>query len=298
MINQNQQYYALIEMENKKILDDFKNYLIYKKAMSLSSCKIYTKDVERLLLLYPLKELNQDKVEEYLRNKDIKPRTLCRLISIFRVFSKFIVKEYNLDPIANNLDLPKLGLILPKDLDIEVIENLLGSMDETIPQELRDKALFETIYSTGVRISEAINIQLSDVDFINHTIKVLGKRDKERLVVIGYKALDLIKLYIREYRNKYQKTNCNTLFITKYGKTMSRVNAYKRLQIYANRIGLDKTSIHSLRHSFATHMLKNNGDLLVVSELLGHASLKTTELYTHLTIDDLQESYEKAFENF
>ncbi len=282
-------------METKNILTDFSNYLIYKRAMSLSSCKLYTKEVERLLFLIPLEDLTNDKLQEYLINKNVKPRTLCRLISIFRVFSKFIVKEYKLKPIADNIDIPKLGLTLPKDLDIEVVENLLASMDENIPQELRDKALFETIYSTGIRVSEAINIKLSDVDFINHTIKVLGKRDKERLVVIGDAALSLIKLYITNFRNKYKISTCNTLFITRRGKTMSRVNAYKRLQIYAHRINLDKASVHSLRHSFATHMLKNNSDLLVVSELLGHSNLKTTEIYTHLTTDDLQESYEKAF---
>ena len=235
----------------------------------------------------------------FLNEKQYSRATVARKLGTLRSFYKFLVKRsrVNSSPLTA-VRTPKQEKKLPRFLEYEQVKKLL----ETPPMDTwlgaRDRAMLETLYSTGMRVSEIVGLNLDDVDFLGEIVHIRGKGKKERLAPISSSALQVIQHYM-EYRNKRARSNPNfdakVLFVNKHGRRLSTRSVRRKMDKYLKMAGLDPAiSPHTLRHSFATHMLNNGADLRSVQELLGHQSLSTTQIYTHLTTGRLKEVYEKA----
>jgi integrase/recombinase XerC len=225
--------------------------------------------------------------------------TTARKIATLRSFYKFLVKRNYTDknPILT-IRTPKQEKRLPKFLSYDDIKRLLETPALDNWLGIRDRAMMETLYSTGIRVSELVGLNMDDVDFLSEVIHVRGKGKKERISPIGSSALRAIQSFL-EYRSKRAQSNSNfdtrVLFVNKHGKKLSTRSVRRKMDKYLAMAGLDPAiSPHTLRHSFATHMLNRGADLRSVQELLGHQSLSTTQIYTHLTTAKLKEQYEKA----
>ena len=223
--------------------------------------------------------------------------TIAKDISALRAFGDYLVrKNYWTQNAALLLDRPKAGRHLPKVLSVEQTEELLASIDTSEPLGVRDDALFELIYSCGLRISEACGLLVSNVHFEEHLILVHGKGDKERLVPFGEVAAKKLQKYMEEVRPELVKgRNISEVFVNYKGEPISRKGVWKRFQQMEALSGV-KAKVHTLRHSFATHLLAGGADLRSVQELLGHSDLSTTTIYTHVTDTQLEDAHKKYFE--
>jgi integrase/recombinase XerC len=235
----------------------------------------------------------------FLNDKQYSKATIARKLATLRSFFKFLVKRNQLgsNPVAA-VRTPKQDKKLPKFLEYEEVKRLL----ETPPMNnwlgARDRAILETLYSTGIRVSELVALNMDDIDFLGEVVHIRGKGKKERISPISSSALQVIQHYM-EFRNKRAQSNSNfdskVLFVNKHGRRLSTRSVRRKMDKYLKMAGLDPTiSPHTLRHSFATHMLNNGADLRSVQELLGHQSLSTTQVYTHLSTKKLKEVYEHA----
>jgi integrase/recombinase XerC len=235
----------------------------------------------------------------FLAERRYSKATTARKLATLRSFYKFLVKRKHLaSSPAGAVRAPKQDKRLPKFLEYEQVQKLLSTPDSTNWLGARDKAILETLYSTGVRVSELVALNMEDIDFLGEVIHVRGKGKKERIAPIGSSALQAIQRYI-EFKNKRAQSNPNfdtkVLFVNKHGRRLSTRSVRRKMDKYLLIAGLDPTvSPHTLRHSFATHMLNNGADLRTVQELLGHQSLSTTQIYTHLTTRRLKEVYDQA----
>jgi integrase/recombinase XerC len=235
----------------------------------------------------------------FLNEKQYSKTTIARKLATLRSFYKFLVKRNRVssNPVTV-VRTPKQEKKLPKFLEYEEIKKLL----ETPPMDnwlgVRDRAIMETLYSTGIRVSELVALNMDDVDFLGEVVHIRGKGKKERIAPISSSTLQVIQHYM-EFRNKRAQSNGNfdskVLFVNKHGRRLSTRSVRRKMDKYLKMAGLDPSiSPHTLRHSFATHMLNNGADLRSVQELLGHQSLSTTQVYTHLTTGKLKEVYENA----
>ncbi|MEN6307297.1 MAG: tyrosine recombinase XerC [Anaerohalosphaeraceae bacterium] len=225
--------------------------------------------------------------------------TLARKLATLRSFYKFLVKRHYLtnNPVST-IKTPKQEKKLPKFLEYEQIQKLLDTPPSDCWLGARDRAMLETMYSTGMRVSELVALNLDDVDFLGEVLHIRGKGKKERICPIGSRALQAIQHYL-EYRNRRMECDpgfdCKVLFANKHGKRLSTRSVRRKMDKYLIEAGLDPAiSPHTLRHSFATHMLNNGADLRSVQELLGHQSLSTTQIYTHVTTSRMKEQYHNA----
>jgi len=234
-----------------------------------------------------------------LNEKQYSKATIARKLATLRSFYKFLVKR---NRIASNpvmaIRTPKQDKKLPRFLEYEEVKRLLETPPVDTWLGARDRAILETLYSTGIRVSELVALNMDDVDFLGEVVRVRGKGKKERVTPISSSALQVIQHYM-EFRNKRAESNGNfdpkVLFVNKHGQRLSTRSVRRKMDKYLKMAGLDPNiSPHTLRHSFATHMLNNGADLRSVQELLGHQSLSTTQVYTHLTTGRLKETYEKA----
>ena len=235
----------------------------------------------------------------YLNGKEYSKATIARKLATLRSFYKFLVKRNHIssNPVMS-VRTPKQDKKLPRFLEYEEVKRLLDTPPINTWLGARDRAIMETLYSTGIRVSELVALNMEDIDFLGEVIHVRGKGKKERIAPIGTSALQTIQHYM-EYRNKRAQNNSNfdpkVLFVNKHGKRLSTRSVRRKMDKYLKMAGLDPAiSPHTLRHSFATHMLNNGADLRSVQELLGHQSLSTTQVYTHLTTSRLKEVYENA----
>jgi len=235
----------------------------------------------------------------FLNEKQYSKATIARKLATLRSFYKFLVKRNHIsaNPVAS-IRTPKQEKKLPRFLEYEDIKKLLGTPPVNTWLGARDRAILETLYSTGIRVSELVALNMDDVDFLGEVVHVRGKGKKERIAPIGSSALQVIQHYM-EYRNKRAQSNGNfdskVLFVNKHGRRLSTRSVRRKMDKYLKIAGLDPAiSPHTLRHSFATHMLNNGADLRSVQELLGHQSLSTTQVYTHLTTRKLKEVYDGA----
>jgi len=227
-----------------------------------------------------------------LRNSGLSKATIARKLAALRSLYKFLVRIGKLDasPVSV-IRTPRQDKHLPKCLDIKQIDALLAAPDTTTPLGARDKAILETIYSAGLRISELVALNIEDLDEFSEVLRIRGKGKKERLCPIGSKAVEAIDTYIETQ----QAGKSGPLFVNKHGKRISPRSVRRKLDKYLLVAGINpNVSPHTLRHSFATHMLNAGADLRCVQELLGHASLSTTQIYTHLTTRRLKEVYDRA----
>jgi integrase/recombinase XerC len=234
-----------------------------------------------------------------LNKKQYSKSTIARKLATLRSFYKFLVKRNRIDsnPVIS-IRTPKQEKKLPKFLEYEDIKRLLDTPPANSWLGARDRAILETLYSTGIRVSELVALNMDDIDFLGEVVRVRGKGKKERVAPISSSALQVIQHYM-EFRSKRAQSNQNfdpkVLFVNKHGTRLSTRSVRRKMDKYLKMAGLDPNiSPHTLRHSFATHMLNNGADLRSVQELLGHQSLSTTQVYTHLTTNKLKEVYDNS----
>ncbi len=285
-------------------IKNFEGYLKIEKSLSPNSIDAYLHDVELLMNYLRIENKTNDPNEiklndlenfiAYLHDLDLSDRSQARIISGLKAFYKFLILEALIkeDPTVL-LEGPKLSKKLPDTLSFDEIEQLIGALDLSKDENVRNKAMLETLYSSGLRVSELINLKISHVYFDIEFIRVIGKGNKERLVPIGSDALKHIQIYMEHVRNKlpqYPKYS-DMLFLNKRGTPISRVMVFIVIKNLAEKINLNKNiSPHTFRHSFATHLIEGGADLRAVQQMLGHSSITTTEIYTHLDQQYLKES--------
>ena len=275
------------------ILRKYNQYLKLEKSFSPHTIKAYLVDVNKLLQylkeedIHPFDATLED-LETFsatLRDLGIQPRSQARILSGIRSFYHFLILEDYLqaDP-SELLESPQIGFHLPEVLTLEEIDNLIGSIDLSTSEGQRNRAILETLYSCGLRVSELCNLKLSELYLEDGFIKVEGKGSKQRLVPISPRAIHELRLYfIDRNRMTIKKDFEDYVFISKRGKNISRIMVFHIIKELANNIGLKKTiSPHTFRHSFATHLLEGGANLRAIQCMLGHESIGTTEIYTHI----------------
>jgi len=291
-------------MDWQSSIKGFKSYLLLERSMSGNTINAYMSDVEKLALFFDQKggSLPPEKVQykqlrefiQWINEMGIGERSQARIISGVRAFYRYLLLEDQimLDP-TELLEGPKLSRKIPDVLSYSEIEMMLNTIDLSQPQGHRNRAVLETLYACGLRVSELINLKIShffpDIGFV----KVIGKNNKERIVPIGDEAVKFIRLYLANDRagQKIEKGFENFVFLNRRGKKLSRVMVFYIIKEAAARAGIRKNiSPHTFRHSFATHLVEGGADLRAVQEMLGHESITTTEIYTHLDTQYLKDT--------
>ncbi|KJF43859.1 site-specific tyrosine recombinase XerD [Draconibacterium sediminis] len=280
----------------------YENYLKLEKSLSQNSIAAYINDINKLENFFEksFKGVNPEKVTlsqlksfvEWLNDKGVSPRTQARTISGIKSFYKYLLIEEKItsDPTAL-LESPKIGRKLPDILSMEEIDTLINAIDLKKSEGQRNKAMLETLYSCGLRVSELVNLKMTNLFFEQGFIKIEGKAGKERLVPVSGRAIEEINKYLANYRKnlRVNKDSENILFLNRRGRKLSRVMIFTIIKNLAAKVNLDKKiSPHTFRHSFATHLINGGADLRAVQEMLGHESILTTEIYTHLDKDYLK----------
>lgn len=283
----------------KDLIEQFLRYLLIDKGYSNNTIESYKRDLLKFLEYNKnkdIKEISNKQLKEYIKylnENELNEKSISRNISCLKSFYKFLIIE----KIINNnpteaLFMPKIKKGLPKILteqevmellDIELIDNY----------SYRNKAMLELMYGTGFRVSELVNLKLQDIDLSQDIVRTFGKGSKERVVPIGEYASDALKEYIYKYRNTMlKKYNNDYLFLNNHGNKMTRQGFFKIIKEIAQKKHIDKSlSPHVLRHSFASHLLKYGADLRTIQELLGHSDISTTQIYTHITNEELKQNY-------
>ncbi len=286
------------------LIDQFLNYMRIERGVSENTIEAYGRDLRGLIDFIekegiPCQKINIHLLSNYIAylSKRLSRRSLARNISAIRTFFKFLVLEGVIEENpARFLEVPKVSKTLPGILNEHEIELLLNQPSDSTPIGIRDKAMIELLYATGVRVSELVHLRISDVDLSVGYIKVKGKGSKERFVPIGEKAVSVLKEYINKARSKFDKKKGSPyLFLNNRGKPFSRQGFWKMLKSYAKKAGIKKRiTPHIIRHSFATHLLKNGADLRSVQMMLGHSDISTTQIYTHIDRSYLKEVYNRC----
>ncbi len=281
-----------------------KDYLLYlqiERGLSKNSIDSYKRDVQKLInfideLNYKITPITiqRDVIQEFIYSisKELNPRSQARIISGLRGFFDYLVfEDYRKDNPLDLIESPKIGMKLPDSLSKEEIDNLISAIDLSHPQGERNRTIIETIYGCGLRVSELINLQLSDLFFDDGYIRVLGKGNKYRFIPIHISTIKYINFYINDIRSHIipKEKDSDIVFLNRRGGRLSRQMIFIILNDLATKINLSKKiGPHTLRHSFATHLLKNGADLRAIQQLLGHESITTTEIYVHLDKSFLQ----------
>ena len=280
-------------------LRSFLNYLLVDKGLSNNTAKAYEADISSFFqwldnedLKY--KNLQEDHINQYISflfQKKMRSSSVNRKISSIKSFYIFLVKRnFVKNSPLNDLVTPKQEKYLPESMSEAEVDKLLNSPDVANKIENRDKAMIEMLYATGMRISELVNLKITDVDMKRCVVKVFGKGSKERLVPFGETALDSLKSYL----NDREQSSSKEIFLSNRGKKMTRVAFWQRVKIYLIRENLKNSiSPHTLRHAFATHLLNRGADLRSVQLLLGHSDLSTTQIYTHIAKQRLSDVLKK-----
>ena len=286
------------------LIDAFENFLQYcrfEKTLTNQTIQDYKEDFLQFQRYYPhkkeLTDLNKNDLNDFSYDQalnGLSPATIARRIATIKNFYMFLESD-NLAKsiISEEITIPKKDKTLPQVLSEEEINQLLNAPDLTSEKGIRDYAVLEILYSCGLRVSEATNLQINQINEQEEIINILGKGKKERIVPIRKSALKAVKTHINEVRNKHLVIDKKAVFIGKNGKRMSRQALYNIVVNNAKLAGIQKEiHPHTLRHSFATHLLDNGADLRVVQELLGHTNIGTTQIYTHVTTKTLVKSYD------
>jgi integrase/recombinase XerD len=289
-------------MSWKIYIDGFRSYLQLEKSLSVNSVDAYIHDVYKLQQflegsdLSP-KDIDLKKMQEFIKwvnELGMHARTQARVISGIKAFYKYLLLENVIvnDP-TELLESPKIPRKLPDTLSIEEINSLIEAIDRSTKDGERNKAMLETLYSCGLRVSELVNLKISNLHFNSGFINVIGKGNKERLVPIGSSAIKYVDLYLKQVRVHVavSKAGEDVVFLNNRGNKLSRIMVYIIIKKLAEKTGLKKKiSPHTFRHSFATHLIEGGADLRAVQEMLGHESITTTEIYTHLDREYLRQA--------
>ncbi|TYP98829.1 integrase/recombinase XerD [Tenacibaculum adriaticum] len=293
-------------MNWEQATNDYKLYLQIERGLSKNSIDSYSRDIDKLLFFLEENNISVTPVaiQKYIIQqfiyeiaKEISPRSQARIISGLRSFFDYLIfEDYRVQNPLDLIETPKIGRKLPDTLSKFEIDQLINAIDLSHPQGERNKIIIEMLYACGLRVSELINLQLSDLFLDEGYIRVLGKGDKFRFVPIHYTTINFLNYYINSIRNlvKPYKEDEDIIFLNRRGKRLTRQMIFIVLKELATKINLKKKiGPHTLRHSFATHLLQNGADLRIIQQLLGHESITTTEIYVHLDKSYLQEVVEK-----
>ncbi len=293
-------------MNWQQALRDYQHYLRIERGLAQNSIKSYQRDVNKLIVYLETHNILEDPIKVSMETvqrfvydiaKTVNPRSQARIISGLKGFFNYLVfEEYRTDNPMDLLESPKIGRKLPDTLSEPEIDTLIGAIDLSKPEGERNRAMLETLYGCGLRVSELIGLKLSDLFFEEGFIKVTGKGDKQRFVPIGTINIKYIDIYRNEIRihQKIQKGHEDILFLNRRGKQLTRAMIFTIIKRLAEKIGLQKSiSPHTFRHSFATHLLENGADLRAIQQMLGHESITTTEVYMHVDRSHLSDVMNK-----
>lgn len=290
----------------KELLNRFLDYLSYERGLSKNTISAYGHDLQKYTDYLTVRNITTPKgvtkniITDFmlvLKDKEgLNAASISRNLVAIKVFHRFLLQERLIEEdVTSLLDSPKLWKRLPDVLGVEDVKKLLAKPNVKTEQGLRDKACLELMYATGMRVSELVGLALADLDKDVGFIRCRGKGGKERIVPVGRTAMGYLTKYLSDARPALlRRRSANELFLTRFGKKMSRVTFWKIIKRYAKEAHI-KNSIkpHTLRHSFATHMLEGGADLRVVQELLGHSDISTTQIYTHVDKDRLKTIHQK-----
>lgn len=286
-------------------LKDFIHFLLVEKGLAQNTLISYERDlksyiaylqkVENITSLQDVQRLQIVQFLGQLKDQGKSSKTIARHIASVRAFHQFLLREKVVDQDPSvHIDTPRLERKLPKVLSMDEVENLLDSPKGNDQYGLRDKAMLELLYATGIRVSELIGLNIGDAHLSMGFIRCIGKGNKERIIPLGRSATSAIQAYLDEGRPKFvsKKYKDDALFLNHHGKRLTRQGFWKILKRLTNEAGIKKElTPHTLRHSFATHLLENGADLRAVQEMLGHADISTTQIYTHVTKTRLKDVY-------
>ena len=286
---------------SRDLVREYISYLRVEKGLAKNSLEAYERDLGRLeawaakneleLLNLSRRDLREWLID--LGRTDLSENSKRRFISAMRGFYKFLMIDGHIknNP-AEDLDAPQKGFYLPKFLNQSEIETLLAAPDVSQETGLRDRAILELMYACGLRVSEAVDVQIRDIDLDSGILTTTGKGSKTRRVPVGSSAVEWVRTYL-VLRRKKADIDVENLFVTPAGRPLNRQMIHKLVSEYAEKCGLPDVSPHTLRHSFATHLVQNSADIRSVQQMLGHADISTTQIYTHMTDAHLRRSYEK-----
>ena len=289
-------------------VEAFLDFLFWEKRAADNTILSYGQDISSFVQFLKEKkiisfgEVTFLVLEEFVSReseKELETTSLARKISALRTFFSFLVREKEVpENLARLLDAPRLERNLPQVLSLEEVETLLSACDKIKPRGLRDRAILELLYSSGLRVGEVVSLEFSHLDLENRMLRLWGKGFKERLVPFGEEAYQAISLYLEKGRDEILKgRSSNYVFISgPSARPLTRQSVWNMVKRYAKQANLDKdVTPHTLRHTFATHLLENGADLRVVQEFLGHSDISTTQIYTHVSKRVLRETYDRAF---
>ena len=282
------------------LIQEFIDYCLIEKKLSENTIESYKNDLKKFSEYFDKDVFDIDRNDMYkfiesMKEENLNEKSINHVIGTVKNFYNYFSVHYNKPNKIENIERLKMSKKLPKVLSIEEVDKLLDINCETA-YDYRNKAMLELMYSSGLRISELLNLVVNDIDLHNNIVKVFGKGSKERIIPIGDYATDALEKYINEYRNSLIKKGRYTdiLFLNNHGKARSRSGFFKIIRRLAEDCGIKKEiSPHTLRHSFATHMLLHGADLRSIQELLGHENMSTTSIYTHVGNSELKKNYDK-----
>jgi integrase/recombinase XerD len=291
-------------MELTAAISSFLTHVKVEKGLSSNTVSAYQRDLAKFAVFaqkrkLALESMSRDDLVDFLASlyrQKLESRTVARHLVTLRNFFRFAqIQELIPSDPSINLESPKIRRSLPGYLRLQEVEKLLSQPDEKMPLGLRDRAMLEVFYSTGLRVSELIGLRVMDLDAKVGCVRCVGKGDKERIVPVGKKALHIVERYLRDARPKLLgkgKAGITALFVNRRGSPLSRVGVWKILSAYGRQAGLRiALTPHMLRHSFATHLLERGADLRSVQLMLGHADISTTQIYTHVVEERLKQIY-------
>lgn len=282
-------------MNWKSYIKSYQSYLKIERGLSKNTIDNYSFDLERLcnfldsnsMVVSPI-QISEETVQQFIYavSKEVNARSQARIISGLKSFFSYLIfEDYRDDNPLELIESPRIGRKLPDTLSLEEIDSLINAIDLSSPEGERNRAILETLYGCGLRVSELVSLKISDLFFDEGFVKITGKGNKQRFVPIGELTQKFIKIYKNSIRThlSIQKGYEDTLFLNRRGKQLTRAMIFTIIKNLANKIGLNKSiSPHTLRHSFATHLLENGADLRSIQLMLGHESITTTEIYVHL----------------
>lgn len=287
------------------MLEGYLNYLLIERGVAPNTLEAYGRDLQRYLAfirqkgLSHFKEATPEIIVEYLvliKNEGLSANSMNRALAALRGFYKYLLMEKLIEqtPLAN-IELAKVWMRLPDTISKEEMKIILAQPGDKTPAALRDTAMLELLYATGIRVSELINLTMNSINWQVGFLTVMGKGSKERIVPIGKTAYDCVREYVDKARPQLmQKKSTEVLFLNRFGGKFSRQGFWKLVIRYAAKAGLQKkVHPHTFRHSFASHLLEGGADLRTVQVMLGHADISTTQIYTHITRDRLKEIHQK-----
>jgi integrase/recombinase XerD len=288
-----------LSSSNQKHLEAFIDMLWLERGLSQNTASAYQSDLTKFMFfcesnqMFSILDCDVQMVQDYLEHrlrKGLSQRSTARFLSSARAFYRYQISlnRCQINPI-DHVSNPKLPSYLPDTLSEQQVEQLLDAPNIADAVQMRDKAMLELLYATGMRVSELVNLQMHEVGMLQGVIRVTGKGGKERLIPMGEQASECLRDYVKNARPELMNKPTNTVFPSKRGLTMTRQTFWHRVKFYAKVAGINtKLSPHTLRHAFATHLLNHGADLRVVQMLLGHSDLSTTQIYTHVATQRLQ----------